>query len=79
MSRNRKPRGVQNSPLVEAHIESLTLEGQGVARIDGKAVFIEGALPGETVAFRYTSYKQKHDEGKVETLLVPSSERASTR
>ena len=79
MSRNRKPRGVQNSPLVEAHIESLTLEGQGVARIDGKAVFIEGALPGETVAFRYTSYKQKHDEGKVETLLVPSSERVEPK
>ena len=79
MSRNRKPRGVQNSPLVEAHIESLTLEGQGVARIDGKAVFIEGALPGETVAFRYTSYKQKHDDGKVETLLVPSSERVEPK
>lgn len=79
MSRNRKPRGVQNSPLVEAHIESLTLEGQGVARIDGKAVFIEGALPGETVAFRYTSYKQKHDEGKVETVLVPSSERVEPK
>lgn len=79
MSRNRKPRGVQNSPLVEAQIESLTLEGQGVARIDGKAVFIEGALPGETVAFRYTSYKQKHDEGKVETVLVPSSERVEPK
>ena len=79
MSRSRKPRGVKNSPLVETTIESLTLDGQGVAHIDGKTVFIDGALPGETVAFRYTSYKAKHDEGKVETVLTPSPERVEPR
>ena len=31
-------------------VESLDQEGRGVARRDGKAVFIEGALPGEIVA-----------------------------
>jgi len=35
---NRKPKSIQNSPLVETTIESLTLEGQGVAHINGKAV-----------------------------------------
>lgn len=79
MSRHRKPRGVQNSPLMEATIESLTLEGQGVAHVDGKIVFIDGALPGEQVTFRYTSHKQKHDEGKVETILTPSPERVEPR
>lgn len=43
--RQHKPRGVQNSPLVEAEITSLTLEGKGVARVNGKTVFIDGALP----------------------------------
>lgn len=79
MSRNRKPQGVQNSPLIEAQIESLTLEGQGVARIAGKAVFIEGALPQETVTFRYTSHKAKHDEGKVESIISPSPERVEAK
>ena len=79
MSRHRKPKGVQNSPLVETTIESLTLEGQGVTHIDGKTVFIDGALPGETVAFRYTSYKQKHDIGKVENILTPSPDRVEPR
>jgi 23S rRNA (uracil1939-C5)-methyltransferase len=77
--RNRKPKGVQNSPLIETTIESLTLEGQGVAHVDGKTVFIDGALPGETVAFRYTSHKQKHDIGKVETILTPSPDRVEPR
>ncbi len=79
MSRHRKPRGVQNSPLVEANIESLTLDGVGVARVEGKAVFIDGALPGEKVAFRYTSYKAKHDEGRVETVLEASPERVEPK
>jgi len=38
-------------------VESLDYEGQGVARQDGKAVFIEGALPGEEV--EYSSYRKK--------------------
>lgn len=73
--RQHKPRGVQNSPLVEAEITALTLEGKGVARVDGKTVFIDGALPEEKVAFRYTSYKANYDEGRVETVLTASPHR----
>ncbi len=28
-------------------IESCTVEGYGVCRLDGRAVFVSGALPGE--------------------------------
>lgn len=73
--RQHKLRGVQNSPLVEAEITALTLEGKGVARVDGKTVFIDGALPEEKVAFRYTSYKANYDEGRVETVLTASPHR----
>lgn len=38
-------------------IESLDQEGRGVARIDGKVIFIEGALTGEVVS--YSSYRKK--------------------
>ncbi|MGQ0750076.1 MAG: 23S rRNA (uracil(1939)-C(5))-methyltransferase RlmD [Betaproteobacteria bacterium] len=40
-----------------ARIESLDQEGRGVAHCDGKAVFVEGALPGETV--EYSPYRRK--------------------
>lgn len=38
-------------------VESLDLEARGVAKHDGKVIFIDGALPGETV--RYSSYRKK--------------------
>lgn len=45
-------------------IESLDHEGRGVAHVGGKAVFIEGALPGETVEYEVhrsrPSYEQAH-------------------
>ena len=37
--------------MTTAIVESLDREGRGVARVEGKAIFIEGALPGETVQF----------------------------
>lgn len=38
-------------------IESLDQEGRGIARREGKVIFIEGALPGESVAIE--SYRKK--------------------
>ncbi|MHB1567111.1 MAG: 23S rRNA (uracil(1939)-C(5))-methyltransferase RlmD [Acidiferrobacter sp.] len=58
-----------------ARIESLTHEGAGVARCDGKAVFIDGALPGEQVRFRYQQRKPRYDTGVVTAVLVPSVDR----
>ena len=43
--------------MPEALIESLDREGRGVAHVDGKAIFIEGALIGESV--EYSSYRRK--------------------
>jgi len=43
----------QNSVFVE----SLDQEGRGVARTEGKVIFIEGALTGEVVS--YSSYRKK--------------------
>ena len=38
-------------------IESLDHEGRGVTHVEGKAIFIEGALPRESVT--YSSYRRK--------------------
>ena len=77
MSAPRK-RVLPTEPVV-AHLESLAHDGRGIAHLEGKAVFIDGALPGETVAFRYTARHGKHDEGRVSNVLVPSPERVEPR
>lgn len=58
-----------------ASIESLTHDARGVARIDGKTTFIEGALPGERVRFRYHNKRPRYDTGAVLEVLEPSPDR----
>jgi len=74
--RKRKP--LPQDP-VEAEIESLTQEGRGLAHVDGKTVFIHGALPGERVRFRYTRLMKSHDEGTAVEVLEASPMRAEPR
>jgi len=60
-------------------IESLDQEGRGVAHADGKVIFIEGALTGETVS--YSSYRKKpsFELAQVSQIDRPSSMRVQPR
>ena len=60
-----------------ARIESLDYAGHGVAHVDGKAVFIDDALPGEMVRFRYRRRHNRHDAGVLEEILEPSADRVT--
>lgn len=56
-------------------IESLDLEARGVARRQGKVVFVEGALPGEKVLANIIRSKPSYDTARVERILKGSSQR----
>ena len=56
----------------QAQIVNLSHDGKGIARINGKATFIPGALPGELVEFQYLRIKKDFDEGKLLSVLEPS-------
>jgi 23S rRNA (uracil1939-C5)-methyltransferase len=59
-------------------VESLDLEGQGVAhRPDGKVVFIDGALPGEQVQVRITRRKNNWEQGVATAWRRESSQRVA--
>ncbi len=60
---------------VRADITDLSHDGKGVAHIDGKVVFIHGALPGEEVMFRLTGRRKAFDTGAVVEVLRPSPDR----
>ena len=60
-------------------VESLDQEGRGVARRDGKAVFVEGALPGETVACTVHRSRASYEVAKLDRVLKESPSRAVPR
>ena len=56
-------------------IESIDHEGQGIARNEGKTVFVDGALTGEIVEARITRSKPSFDKAVVERVVKPSPSR----
>ncbi len=74
MARQLKP-----GDLEEAEVVDLAHDGRGIARVGGKAVFIEGALPGERVRFRVFKRRRQLDEAGLVEVLVPSPDRITPR
>ena len=70
-----------SAPLQEfdAEIVGLTHDGRGVARTDGKAVFVRGALPGERVRARQTARHRHYDEANIIEVLQASPDRVEPR
>ena len=66
----RPPRAVET-----ALIADLSHDGRGVAHVDGKAVFIDEALPGERVEWMRVKRGRSFDEGRLVRVLEPSAER----
>ena len=64
---------------VRGRIDSLAHDGRGVAHLDGKATFIEGALPGEEVMFTYVARHKRYDEAVIAEVIEPSPERVTPR
>ena len=68
-----------SQPAVTAVVESLDHEGRGVAHVDGKAVFIEGALPREKVRYIPARKKNSYEIGRLEEILKQSTDRVNPR
>jgi 23S rRNA (uracil1939-C5)-methyltransferase len=60
-------------------VVSLDQEGRGVARRDGKAIFIEGALPGEAVTCSPYRRKAAYEVATLGAVLRPSTQRVEPR
>ena len=60
-------------------IESLDQEGRGVTHVDGKAVFVEGALPGEQVTMAIVREKTNYAIARVANIVKASGSRVVPR
>lgn len=64
---------------VEIEIQDLSHDGRGVGRVDGKAVFVAGALPGERVRASLSRSKRHFDEARTLEVLQASEHRVTPR
>ncbi len=62
-------------PVQTFQVDGLTHDAKGVARSQGKVVFIDGALPGETVNAQINKTGRRFDEAVLTELITPSDYR----
>jgi 23S rRNA (uracil1939-C5)-methyltransferase len=74
MSKRARKKPLPSTPITVT-IESLTHDGRGVAYVNGKAVFIDDALPTEQVEFVYTDIRKDYAEGKAVKVITRSDDR----
>lgn len=65
--------------MTAAIIESLDHEGRGVSHVDGKAVFVAGALPGEKVEYTVLRSRANYEQAATRRILRASAQRVVPR
>lgn len=77
MRRNRQKayKNPAENPILPAIIESLDQEGRGVAHVDGKTIFIDGALPNERVTYQSQHIKPSYEVANTISVSKQSNQR----
>jgi 23S rRNA (uracil1939-C5)-methyltransferase len=72
MARHLKPK---SNEVLTLEVVDLSHEGQGIAKHNGRAVFIDGALPGETVTVQLLRHRKGIQEAVLNEVIKPSPDR----
>lgn len=56
-------------------ITSYAAEGKSIGHLDGKVVFVSGALPGDTAEVDLVKNKKDWAEGRIVRIITPSKKR----
>ncbi|HOA37289.1 MAG TPA: TRAM domain-containing protein, partial [Flavihumibacter sp.] len=67
----------KNITLERVLVEDYAAEGKALGRVEGKVVFIEGAVPGDLVDVRLSKNKKDWAEGKVSEIHQLSDKRVA--
>ncbi len=74
MRSNKNRSSLPREPQV-LEIEKLSHEGRGLSRYEGRVVFVDGALPGETVRAAFTNGRSSYAEAQTLEVLKAAAER----
>src|SRR5688500_18448938 len=67
-----------NSPLLpelQLTVQDVAFGGKGVARHEGKVVFVPFTIPGEVIKARIVRQKRKFAEAELLEVVIPAPER----
>jgi 23S rRNA (uracil1939-C5)-methyltransferase len=67
--------GLKRGQEIELDIEGLAFGGRGIAKVDGLAVFVERAVPGDRVRARIFKKKKSFAEARIVEILNRSPDR----
>ncbi|MDG4811581.1 23S rRNA (uracil(1939)-C(5))-methyltransferase RlmD [Hydrogenovibrio sp. 3SP14C1] len=56
-------------------IETLSHDGRGIGRLDGKAIFVKEAVPGDMAEIRITNRQPSYDEAEIVRIVHASDDR----
>ena len=69
----------REAPVVELAVDDLSHDGRGVARHEGKVVFVADALPGERVLAQLHRRRRDFAEATLVEVLAPAADRVTPR
>ena len=75
MAKRRRKRKALPAEPVTVTIESLSHDGRGIARVEGKTLFVDGALPGEELECTYSFVGSRYSEARASKVITASPER----
>jgi 23S rRNA (uracil1939-C5)-methyltransferase len=78
-NRNKAYKNPAENPIVTAIIESLDQEGRGVTHVDGKAIFVDGALPNEKVSYQSQYIKPSYEVANTIAVIKQSNQRVTPK
>ncbi len=67
---------LNKNDVIEIDITDLTVDGAGVGRFSGFAIFVPRALPGETVSAKIIKVTKSYAVGRLAKIIKPSEYRA---
>ncbi|SHH19685.1 23S rRNA m(5)U-1939 methyltransferase [Caloranaerobacter azorensis DSM 13643] len=66
---------IKLNEIYEVKIEDINHKGQGVAKIEGFTVFIDGGLPGDKCKVKLVNIKKNYGVGEIVSIIEPSTKR----
>lgn len=66
---------LEKNDIIECAVDTLGIYGEGIAHVEGKTVFIKGALPGEKVRAKIIFNRPSFCDARLESVLYPSPDR----